>query len=153
MVTLDHYVISQLRSMGAKKRTAPGMVPLNEEVVEPQGSARVADAFDRAWATSLITETLRRMKQECIACGKSGVWGIFETRVLDPILHDASILTYEETASRFGFSSPAQASNALITAKRTFLRQLQSVIGEYAQQEEIDDEIADLRRVLAEVVT
>jgi hypothetical protein len=58
--------------------------------------------------------------------------------------------SYQELVERFGFSSPTQASNMLVTAKRTYARVLRSVIGEYARDEqEIDDELADLQAILA----
>ena len=42
------------------------------------------------------------------------------------------------------------ASNVLITAKRTFVRVLRGLVGEYEQDEtQIDAEIADLQKVLA----
>ena len=44
---------------------------------------------------------------------------------------------------------PAQAANALVTAKRMFARVLKSVVVEYTEGAAADQEIADLRAILA----
>jgi hypothetical protein len=59
---------------------------------------------------------------------------------------------YDELLNEFGFDSPAQASNALITVKRHFQRVLRQVVAEYADSEEqITEEIADLFTVAQKV--
>jgi hypothetical protein len=51
---------------------------------------------------------------------------------------------------RFGFKSPTEASNALVTAKRMFVRALRSVVAEYATDEAgINGEIEELRAILS----
>ena len=78
------------------------------------------------------------------------MWGLFDCRVVRPMLEGAPAPDYRELVDRFGFPSPVQASNALVTAKRMYVRILRAVIGEYADDErEIDSEIADLHRILA----
>jgi hypothetical protein len=77
------------------------------------------------------------------------VWGVFESRLLAPILHRAEPADYEELVGRFGLASAAQASNVLITAKRMFARIIRAVVGEYALgDEEIETEIRELHTVL-----
>jgi hypothetical protein len=52
---------------------------------------------------------------------------------------------------RIGFKTPLQASNALVTAKRMFERQLRSVVAEYAGDEsEVESELMDLRRIFSD---
>jgi hypothetical protein len=56
----------------------------------------------------------------------------------------------EVFAQRFNMSSGEGVSNLLVTAKRTFARMLRETVREYLRDEqEIEAEIADLRRVLA----
>jgi hypothetical protein len=51
---------------------------------------------------------------------------------------------------KFGFRSPTEASNALVTAKRMFVRALRAVVAEYARDENgIDREIEELRAILS----
>ena len=81
--------------------------------------------------------------------GRADVWGVFQCRLLDPSLQGTAPVDYEELVARFGLQSPSQASNVLVTAKRTFARALRSVVGEYALgDDEIDAEIRELREIL-----
>jgi hypothetical protein len=108
------------------------------------------DAFDLAWARQVIAETTRRMQAECEASGRKDVWGLFECRLLNPLLHAAPPVDYAELTARFGLQSPSQASNLLITAKRMFARVMRAVVGQYANDdEEIDAEMAQLLGILA----
>ena len=61
-------------------------------------------------------------------------------------------MPYLALVERFGFASPAQASNVLITANRMFARNLRAVVAAYEFEEgNVDREIAELRSVLARV--
>jgi hypothetical protein len=71
--------------------------------------------------------------------------------VLLPTLAGSAATAYETLVERFGFHSPGQASNALVTAKRHFERTLRAVIAETedtTSDDEIAAEIADLRTTL-----
>ena len=103
-----------------------------------------------AWARSVISEALRQMQAECESSGRTDLWGVFQCRVVGPILEGAPPVDYRELVERFGFQSPTQASNALTTAKRMYARALRSAVGEYARDEhEIESEIEELKGILA----
>ncbi|MEX0654579.1 MAG: hypothetical protein WD534_06320 [Phycisphaeraceae bacterium] len=107
-------------------------------------------AFERAWAREVLAETVRRMERACEATGQAAMWGIFVDRVLNPTLHQTEPTPYEQLAARHQLRSPVQASNALVTAKRMYVRQLRLVVAEYARDEtEVDEEIRHLREILA----
>jgi hypothetical protein len=75
---------------------------------------------------------------------------VFEGRLLAAVFNDRPPLAYEDVAARYGLSSPAQAANLLVTAKRMYARLLRAAVGEYERDPAaVDDEIADLRRLLA----
>jgi len=152
LTALDNYVVSEIRRESAKKRS-PGdaaLVTMDEARDHGGLSASVSDVFDLAWAREVLAEAVRWMQVECEKSGRTDIWGVFECRVLDPTLGQAEPLPYEQLVERFGFQSPTQASNTLITAKRMFARMLHSVVGEYTRDEaEIDAEIEDLRRILS----
>ena len=57
------------------------------------------------------------------------IWGVFEARVLGPLFQNAEPVPYEQIVARFGFKSPAQASNVLVSARRMFERVLRSWLG------------------------
>lgn len=153
---LDNYVTSQLRMRSAAKREAERAVSLDQEAYEQAAVAAgpLHDAFDVAWAREVLAEILRQMQAECQHAGRADVWGVFEARVLAPILEGAEPLAYEQLLARFGFRSPADASNALVTAKRMFGRILRRVVSEYAADEDdVDAEIQELQEILAQGVT
>jgi hypothetical protein len=90
------------------------------------------------------------MHTECDREGRDDVWGVFQCRLVRPLLEGAEPADYQQLVSRFRFESPAQASNVLMTAKRMFARSLKAVVGEYARRpEEIEAEIAELTNILA----
>lgn len=150
--SLDHFFFDQIRHASAKKRSTEGTGSASLCIqVESLASAETSsDAFDVAWARGVINQALGRMRNQCDASGRLVVWGVFECRVLGPILKGAEPVDYHELVRRFGLTSPAQASNVLITAKRMYARAVRSVVAEYVENdEEMESEIAELQRVLA----
>lgn len=152
LTALDRFVANRMRDATAKKRSpADGrLVPLDEHVHPAETEDSPARAFDVAWARQVISQCLGRMQEECQASDRPDIWDVFECRLLGPALDGTRPVPYEVLAKRFGFASPTQASNVLVTAKRMFERTMRAVVGEYvAGEKEIDEEIADLRRILA----
>jgi DNA-directed RNA polymerase specialized sigma24 family protein len=150
---LNNYCANQLRADTAGKRIPRGakLVSLADGADAVGASdRRDADAFDVAWAREALAEALRRMRDECVACGRADLWQVFEWRVLGPTLDDAEPLGYAELVRRLGYATPKAAANALVTAKRRFEQALRSVIAEYAADEqELELELAGLGDVLA----
>ena len=71
-------------------------------------------------------------------------------RILLPIMEGAEPAAYADLVRQYGFQSPAQASNVLISAKRMFARLLREVISEYAfSEEEVESEIQELYQSLS----
>ena len=150
LVALDRFLIDLRRRQGARKRS-PGGKTLSALGDDDHAVAAppAADAFDAAWARTVINESLEQMRAECTGSGRADVWGVFEARLLAPLLHGAEPTDYEELVGRLGLASAAQASNVLMTAKRMFARIIRAVIGEYAvEEEEIESEIRELYAVL-----
>jgi RNA polymerase sigma-70 factor (ECF subfamily) len=149
LTALDRFLLNRIRDGKAHKRLVGAAVNLGEEDDAVPTSGR-SDVYDVEWARQVLDEAIRRMRAECEAAGRAEVWGMFECRVLAPITQDVTPLDYGELVRRFGFLSPSQASNALVTAKRMYARVLRSVIGEYASDAaEVEAEISELHRVLA----
>ena len=106
--------------------------------------------FDIAWARQVLARAIDQMRAECVRSDRADLWGVFECRILGPLLDGTEPLEYQALVERFGLASPAQASNVLMTGKRMFARSLRSVVAEYERDEsEIDAEIADLRKILS----
>src|SRR5262249_52386052 len=129
VTSLNHYVIDVYRHQSG----TPAAFSLSDsDRTSVIGDAESpSDVFDVAWARELLGEALRRMRPECENTGRIDIWGIFESRILGPILEGTTSLPYELLVARFGFRSPTQAANALVTAKRMFARVLRAVVGEY----------------------
>lgn len=99
----------------------------------------------------VLAQTLVAMQAECEAKDNDARWDIFKARLLDPLLEGTEGQPFEELVARFGFRSPAEASNAIATAKRQFDRTLRKVVAEYAGGDlEVEAEIRELKRVLSE---
>jgi RNA polymerase sigma-70 factor (ECF subfamily) len=135
--SLENYVFTKLQPRGRRETAFDA---------EPQGSP-VADVFELEWARQILREALGRMKRECRQDGQAARWDLFECRVIVPTLTGSPPPAYQSLVERFGFRTPEQASNALVTAKRQFERTLRAVIAETERaltDEEIDAEIAEL---------
>jgi hypothetical protein len=90
------------------------------------------------------------MRRECEQKGRMDLWEIFDGRVVQPLLGAETTLPYETLVQRYRFESPLQASNALITAKRMFRRNLEEVVRDTVETEaEVDQEIRELKRILS----
>lgn len=150
LTAIDRFLVSEVRKDKAQKRGAASTVAIGEDTDIVQTWDQPDDQFDVAWAREILAEAIRRTKEECKASGREDVWGVFETRVLEPMLHDAPPLEYDELVKRFGLTSPTQASNLLVTGKRMFSRVLRSLVAEYAKEDaDIDQEIAELTQALS----
>ena len=148
LTALDRFVFNELRDENVRERHVRHCDEQTEDVVaaasEPQ------DRFDIEWAREVLAEALHRMRQECRGLGKQTTWEVFRARVLRPILTGGEPEPYGQLVERLNFLSPAQASNALITSKRMFVRILRGVVGEYEiEPAQVDAEIADLREILS----
>ena len=149
LTALDNYVNDQYRQAHALKRSAGQAVPL-ETIETDLPSPPCAQAhFEAIWARQLLQRAIETMERQCRQMGRPEIWEIFGARILSPLFDDVNPLPYKELISQFGLESPAQASNMLMTAKRTFARILRDLIAEYESRDTVEEEIADLFRVLA----
>jgi RNA polymerase sigma-70 factor (ECF subfamily) len=140
LTALQRYVIDQARAQRPTVQLDPD--------VERAGPEVDSQAFDLAWAREVIKEALSRMKANCRQWGRPDLWEVFKGRVVAPAFDNLPAVEYDQLVRKFGFSTAAQASNALVTAKRMFERELRCIIGEYAQSPEaIEAEILDLRAI------
>lgn len=145
---LENFVKNRLRDERAQKRGGGDVASLDSDT--PAAGARPDAGFDAAWAREVLRHAIDRTRAECTAGGRQEIWAVFEARVLLPATDGVEPLEYDALVERFGFATPREASNVLITAKRMFVRCLRSVIAEYADDEsEVDSELRDLHAALA----
>lgn len=149
LTALDRFVFNELRNERVRQRhlQSSGCEGSLSQIAD---SCDRHDAFDIEWARVVLAQALRRMRQECRGLGRATIWAIFRARILRPIFTDRQPESYDRLVHRLGFASPSQASNALITSKRMFVRTLRAVVGEYEMGEaDVDAELADLREILS----
>jgi RNA polymerase sigma-70 factor (ECF subfamily) len=151
LTALDRFVSNEYRASQAKFRGGGQVRSLdNEPLLEPGGGEDPGDPFDVEWARGVIREAISRMKSACQQLDRQQLWTLFDLRILSPALNGTPAPPYESLIEQFGFETPAQACNALVTAKRMFARALREVVGEYTdEREQIDGEIMDLYEILA----
>ncbi|QDU72565.1 hypothetical protein [Mucisphaera calidilacus] len=153
LTALNNYVISVKRAEKAAKRQPGGSLrSIDDEGAEHLGAVEDAHVrtFEVEWARLVLNQTVERVREQCDSSQRPELWGILEMRILRPTLEGSEPTDYDTLVKQFQFKSPMQASNALITAKRMFVRQLREVISAYAQSEdEIDREIEELRDLLS----
>lgn len=106
-------------------------------------------SFDVPWARQVLDQALTAMEENCRRENRADVWGVFQARILWPIMNGSEPTSYEALAEQFSLGSIAQAANRLVTAKRMFERFLRETVGQYSHVEDIDEEIQDLRHILA----
>lgn len=149
---LDNYVATQWERRSAKKRAPDRGIALDDQAWQNQpGATESPDrAFDADWARAVLMQAIGGMQADCQASRREDLWGLFEARVLRPILDECEPPCYDELVRQFGFASPSQATNALVTAKRMFARHLRTIVAQYALDDaDIEAELADLQNVLS----
>jgi len=140
--SLERYVIDEYR------RRDPQATDIDEfRDTEPEDGG--ADAFDIAWTQQVLAETYVNMLQACEQSGKMHVWHVFEHRVLRPTIDGTEMPSYEQLAECYGFTSPKEAGNLFITARRMFERELRAAIEAYTGEQDVDQEIGDLITILS----
>jgi len=147
-----NFAIGEIRRRRARGRAAmhEGALRLDEVPEIAAVGGRLGHALDVEWARRIMALAIERMGRECAEKGRSDLWEIFSCRVLEPALAHAPIPPYESLVRRFGFQSPSQASNLLITAKRMFRRALAATVRDTVGDEvQVEEEIRELKAILA----
>ena len=151
---VDNFATSEIRRRKALKRAPEGCVCVDvdslspsELLVEPPQPPN--PPRDIVWAQAVIAGALLDMHNALVRQDRLDIWDLFNGRVLQTILNDEPPLDYRTIIARHRYRSPAQALNALVTAKRMFRRHLRAVIAQYAQNDkEVEEELARLKWVL-----
>ena len=150
--SLHNFAVSAFRKEFAEKRhPTGGMESLDERAELGQTvPAETPEAnFDLEWARGVVTRAVTEMEKDCRKEGLPHIWSVFESRLLNPLLNGSPEVSYTELVERFKFTSPAQAHNAMVTAKRKFAQCLRRVIGEYVPDEaSIEVELSELLEML-----
>jgi len=113
-------------------------------------SASESNAFDHAWACSVLQQALAKTHAHLLETGQSGTWEVFARRIADPILADCEPTPYPVLVAELALDGPIQASNLLSSAKRVFSRQLQSTLADQAGPDEpFAQQLIDLKEIFS----
>ena len=152
LTSLDRYVIGQHRWQTAAKR-APGRPIV--DIDDHGDTANVkrpgpSDPSDVAWARTVVAQAIDLMKAECDQAGLDEVWGVFDARILGPLFREVKPVSYPKLIERYGFRSYAVATKTATKGKRMYAECVRSVVARFVIIADVDDEIAELRRILDE---
>lgn len=149
LTALDRHVARVRRYDGAAKRR-PGAPSASIEGHEPVANvATASETFDIAWARQVVAQAIEQMRKEC-GSGRPDIWGVFQARVLSPMLEGGEPTPYPLLVESLRLASTDVAANLAITGKRMFARCLRAIVSQYLEtDDEAEQEIADLRRILA----
>lgn len=89
------------------------------------------------------------MHQQCHADNRLNLWKVFEGRLLKPSQDSSQPVSYDDLAEQLGVASPDQLPNLLVTAKQMFNRNVRETIADYVGDDQVDQEIFDLREALS----
>lgn len=144
--SLNNYVTTRMRGEYTTRAKAVG---IDELLIGSLCDDLGSNGFEQEWVQQVVRDAIELMQTECRINGRSDLWDVFRLRVVEPMLHDAEPADYSELVRRFGFETPRQAINLLVNAKRAFTKHLRSAVAKYISREsDIDEEIADLRRIV-----
>jgi len=147
LMALNHYVIDVVRHDKRLKRHPGVLVSLEDDLfISAESLANPEAAFDYAWATEVLNETLAKLKAECHQDGLIQHWEVFQAWVLDPILEQKKPESIRAICQRFGIVGEARVSNMVVTVKRRFKQLLERNVGKYVNSDE--DVSLEIRRLL-----
>lgn len=121
---LHHYIIDKLRARKAQTSDTTASAHIDTIAQDIP-----VDHFDRAWAETVLADALAATEYELVEGGKETYWKLFYNRVIEAAYSGGQSRPYEEVVFELGFESPRAASNALVTAKRSFTRSLLRAVG------------------------
>lgn len=150
LTSLTRHVASVMRRLSAAKRI-PESVKVPWDLFEDTSSYTLADKdekdFDPKLNEAIVKETIRRFQEHCDRRRKLIMWEVFEGRLINPFLNELPEEPYADLVKRLQLASTQQASNLLMTAKRSFSNILKTVIEEFAlNAEDADQELRQLQR-------
>ena len=136
LAALTNHVRMEIRKQRATKRISTLDLLNLDEVTETdleQSSPSPDEAIlEPSLNRQIVGEAVRKFRQHCDQRGKLIMWEVFENRLLKPMMDDVTPEPYERLAVRLRLKSQSQATNLLMSGKRSFIHTLRTVIDEFA---------------------
>jgi RNA polymerase sigma-70 factor (ECF subfamily) len=151
VTAIYRWTIDQIRREKSGKRSPEnGFVGL-DIVSEAEPTLTVEDQreFDNVFVRQVLATAVHGLSRYCCANDMETAWTVFYRRVLSPALDIAEPTPYPELVTELNLGSVVEARNLLVSAKRIFRRQLESVVTEYSNDSaEVEAELTELRKLL-----
>ena len=132
---VNHVRIERRKSQANKRIDQTALVSwdtVDETELENPAQSDESSLFQSPLNQQIIDEATKRFREHCDRRGKLLMWEVFEARLLKPIMEETPPEPYDRLQSRLHLTSPTQATNLLMTAKRSIARILKEVIEEFA---------------------
>lgn len=110
-------------------------------------------AYDRAWAATVLSESMRRVERACRSASMETHWLAFERNVIGPASRGLVPMPLDQLAAELGVADAQTVSNMLQTVRRKVRRAMEDVVRETVAggDAEVEEELRELRHVTAGV--
>jgi len=144
----QNYIGNQRR----KKHAVTGVEgDISEYQIPEEVPSDPAAAFDYVWASKMLDAVLNDLESECRRDGLQSHWGVFQERVVKPLLGGQPALGLEEICRKYAVGSEAQASNMVVTVKRRFRRILErSLTGQGGSPHDTEEALGDFLSIFSQ---
>lgn len=102
-------------------------------------SEQDCQAFDAAWANSILWTCINEIHQECIDNDQMPMWQLFCSQIVLPKLWGTPPPGYATLATKFDFSDARSAANAVRTVIRKFQSHLKTRVLDYLPVEPTEE--------------
>jgi len=151
LTALSRYLISVREYETARKRIPQHKLVSLDLIDPPELSESISkstpeDAFNYAWASSLVEQVLREVETACRDHGQAVHWLTFEKRVLRPIMERTKPPSLGEICKKYGIEDGIKASSMILTVKRRFRSTLKKYLRNSVTSDE--EEVDELREIM-----
>ena len=151
LTALSRFLISVREHETARKRMPQHkLVSLDlidpSELTESVSKSTPEDAFNYAWASSLVEQVLHEVETMCRDQGQTVYWLVFQSRILQPIMERTKPPSLGEICKKNGIEDGIKASSMILTVKRRF----RATLNKYLRNSVVSDEeeVDELREIM-----
>jgi hypothetical protein len=150
LTALSRYLISVREYETARKRIPQHrLVSLDlidqSKLSESTSKSTPEDAFNYAWASSLVEQVLHEVETLCRDHGQTVYWLVFQSRILQPIMERTKPPSLKEICTKYGIEDGIKASSMILTVKRRFRAILKKYLRNSVTSGE--EEVDELREI------
>lgn len=110
------------------------------------------DLFHYFWAVEFLEKVIKQAEIYCIQSGKLTHWNVFRDKILIPIQKCSQPPSLKVLCERYNIVSEAQASNMIVTMKRSFRRILHEQVKNcISEDSDVQEELQDILSILGKL--